>query len=207
MHLKLIALILGIVFGGYVVVQHGPPGLREKVLGLVSLVYDTFPGKAEERLPDEPAERSQVLLKRLDTNLYELGNLAKIVRDKSKNSEEKKNESGIVAKTPASATSTVVKAPSEEKPKSFLENLFTPTDPKPEEKLQKVIESTQKIVSDLEQTNKKLQEEIRQLSSGRSSSQTVNGSTQVPAQTDSSNPKNNTLQTTGQACNCATLIK
>lgn len=206
MKLKLIALILGVVFGGYVVVQHGPPGLREKVLGLVSLVYDTFPGKAEERLPDEPAERSQVLLRKLDTNLYELGNLAKIVKDKSKNSEENKNESSG-AKARASATSTAIKAPSEEKPKSFLENLFTPTDPKPEEKLQKVIENTQKIVSDLEQTNKKLQEEIRQLSSGRSSSQTANGSTQVPALTDLSNSKTDTLQTNGQVCNCATLVK
>lgn len=170
MKLKLIALILGVAFGGYVVVQHGPPGLREKVLGLVSLVYDTFPGKAEERLPDEPAERSQALIKKLDTNLYELGNLAKIVGEKAKKQSGSTSSptNKVATSTSSQNTSLEVTKSPEEKPKSFLENLFTPTDPKPEEKLQKVIESTQKIVSDLEQTNKKLQEEINQLKNNAS---------------------------------------
>ncbi len=169
MKLKFIALILGVVFGGYVVVQHGPPQLRERLLNLFSLVYDVFPGKAEEKLPDEPAARAQVLIKKLDTNLYEIGNLAKIVEDKNKKFDEKKSEALSGAKTPSNATSTAVQTPQAEKPKTFLENLFTPTDPKPEEKLQKVIEETKKIVTDLEATNQRLREEIRQLGSSTTS--------------------------------------
>lgn len=147
MRLFLISLALGVSFGGYIVIQYGPPELKTGISNFFGKWQDAFPSQAkEEQLPADPARRAETLINRLDSRLYELGRLTQL----AENNKKEPAETSSNASQNKDSQETV--APEDK----IINEFFKVVPSNPEEKIKIIISETRKLVEDLRETTNEL---------------------------------------------------